>query len=98
MSDPTSASPLLAELRRLKSAQDAVTLTSIPMLDMPVGSMSVDPMSAYAVVDMQHKITALIAGATDADLAAAYQETNGEPGGMEPEALLAEIERRNLNI
>jgi hypothetical protein len=35
---------------------------------------------------------------TDQDLLAAYQRTNGEPGSAEADALLAEIERRNLDI
>lgn len=35
---------------------------------------------------------------SDAALLAAYQRTSGEPGDPEAEALLAEIERRNLHI
>jgi hypothetical protein len=35
---------------------------------------------------------------TDLDLLAAYQRTNGEPGNAEADALLAEIERRDLDI
>jgi hypothetical protein len=35
---------------------------------------------------------------TDSELLAAYQRTNGEPGNVEADALLAEIERRNLDI
>ena len=34
----------------------------------------------------------------NADLLAAYQRTNGEPGNPEADALLAEIERRGLDI
>jgi hypothetical protein len=34
----------------------------------------------------------------DADLLAAYQRTNGEPTNAEANALLAEIERRNLDL
>jgi hypothetical protein len=34
----------------------------------------------------------------DADLIAAYQRTNGEPGNAEADALLAEIQARNLDI
>ena len=33
----------------------------------------------------------------DADLLAAYERTNGEPGNPEADALLAEIRRRNLD-
>ncbi|WP_269430560.1 hypothetical protein [Sphingomonas sp. Ag1] len=35
---------------------------------------------------------------SDKDLLAAYQRTTGEPGDPEADALLAEIERRNLDI
>lgn len=35
---------------------------------------------------------------TDQDLLAAYQRTNGEPGDPEADELLAEIERRNLDV
>jgi hypothetical protein len=35
---------------------------------------------------------------SDRDLLAAYQRTNGEPGNAEADALLAEIERRNLDL
>jgi hypothetical protein len=35
---------------------------------------------------------------SDADLLAAYQRTNGEPGNAEADALLAEIERRGLDV
>jgi hypothetical protein len=35
---------------------------------------------------------------SDADLVAQYQRTNGEPGNAEADALLAEIERRNLDL
>ncbi|MES3054885.1 hypothetical protein O6V14_04515 [Sphingomonas faeni] len=34
----------------------------------------------------------------DADLVAAYQRTDGEPGNAEAAALVAEIERRGLDI
>ena len=39
-----------------------------------------------------------IAALSDADLLAAYQRTNGEPGDAEADALLSEIERRGLDI
>lgn len=35
---------------------------------------------------------------SDADLFAAYQRTDGEPGNPEADALLAEIKRRELDI
>ncbi|WP_353442648.1 hypothetical protein [Sphingomonas faeni] len=35
---------------------------------------------------------------SDADLLAAYQRTTGEPGDQQADALLAEIERRDLDI
>jgi len=35
---------------------------------------------------------------SDADLLEAYQRTSGEPGDVSADALLAEIERRNLDI
>ncbi|MDQ0836970.1 hypothetical protein [Sphingomonas faeni] len=98
MSEPLSASPLLAELRRLFSAQDSIALMPTPMLDMSVGSMGVDPMSASAIVEMQNQIGALVAKATDQDLIKAYHETDEEPGSLDAEAVLAEIERRNLKI
>jgi hypothetical protein len=98
MTEPLNASPLLAELRRLFSAQDAVALMPTPMLDMSIGTMSVDPMAAVAIVDMQQEIGALIGEATDADLIEAYRETGGEPTELDVEALVAEIERRNLDI
>ena len=97
MSEPLNASPLLAELQRLLDAQDATVLMPTPMLDMSVGSMGADPMSAVAIVDMQQQIGVLVAGATDEDLINAYQETDCEPGGLDAEALLDEIERRNLD-
>ncbi len=34
----------------------------------------------------------------DVDLLAAYQRTTGEPGDLNADALVAEIERRNLDI
>ena len=97
MSEPLNASPLLAELQRLLAAQDATVLMPTPMLDMSVGSMGADPMSAVAIVDMQQQIGVLVAGATDEDLIKAYQETDCEPGGLDAEALLDEIERLNLD-
>jgi hypothetical protein len=39
-----------------------------------------------------------IASLSDRDLVAAYQRTTGEPGDAEADALLAEIERRNLDL
>ena len=97
MSDPLNASPLLAELQRLLAAQDATVLMPTPMLDMSVGSMGADPMSAVAIVDMQQQIVELVVRATDEDLIKAYRETDGEREGLDAEALLAEIERRNLD-
>ena len=97
MSEPLNASPLLAELQRLLAAQDATVLMPTPMLDMSVGSMGADPMSAVAIVDMQQQIGVLVAGATDEDLIKAYRETDGERDSLDAEALLAEIERRNLD-
>jgi len=97
MSEPLNASFLLAELQRLLAAQDATVLMPTPMLDMSVGAMGADPMSAVAIVDMQQQIGVLVAEATDEDLIKAYRETNGEPGSLAAEALLAEIERRNLD-
>lgn len=35
---------------------------------------------------------------SDAELVAAYQRTDGEPGNPEADALLAEIERRGLDL
>jgi hypothetical protein len=35
---------------------------------------------------------------SDSDLLAAYQRTTGEPGDADADTLLAEIERRNLDI
>lgn len=98
MSEPRYASPLLGELQRLLNAQDAIALMPTPMLDMSVGSMGVDPMSSYAIVEMQEEISALVAEATDADLIKAYQKTDGEPDRMAVETLLAEVQRRNLVI
>jgi len=48
MIEPLNASPILAELPRPFSAQDAVALMATAMLDMSVGTMSVDPMFAAA--------------------------------------------------
>lgn len=39
-----------------------------------------------------------IATLSDADLLAAYQRTTGEPEDAEAEALLSEIQRRELDI
>ncbi|NII58923.1 hypothetical protein [Sphingomonas aerolata] len=97
MSEPLNASPLLAELQRLLSAQDVIALMPTPVLDMSVGSMWADPRSAVAIVDMQQQIIELVVGATDEDLIKAYRETDGEREGLDAEALLAEIERRNLD-
>jgi hypothetical protein len=98
MSEPRHASPLLAELQRLLNAQDAIALMPTPMLDMSVGSMGVDPMASSAIVEMQAEIGALVAQATDSDLIAAYHETGGEPGTLDAETLLVEVERRNLAV
>ena len=97
MSEPLNASPLLAELQRLLSAQDVIALMPTPVLDMSVGSMWADPMSAVAIVDMQQQIVELVVRATDEDLIKAYRETDGERESLDAEALLAEIERRNLD-
>ena len=97
MSEPLNASPLLAELQRLLSAQDVMALMPTPVLDISAGSMWADPMSAVAIVDMHQQIVELVAGATDEDLIKAYRETDGEREGLDAEALLAEIERRNLD-
>jgi hypothetical protein len=96
MSEPLNASPLLAELHQLLAAQDAIALMPTPVLDMSVGSIGADPMSAVAIVDMQQQIGELVVEATDEDLIKAYRETDGERGSLDVEALLAEIERRNL--
>jgi len=97
MSEPLNASPLLAELQRLLAAQNAIALMPTPVLDMSVGSMGADPMSAVAIVDMQQQIGELVVGATDEELIKAHRETDGERGGLDAEALIAEIERRNLD-
>jgi hypothetical protein len=97
MSEPLNASPLLAELQQLLGAQDAIALMPTPVLDMSVGSIGADPMSAVAIVDMQQQIGELVVEATDEDLIKAYRETDGERGSLDVEALLAEIERRNLD-
>ena len=97
MSELLNASPLLAELQRLLAAQDAIALMPTPVLDMSVGSMGADPMSAVAIVDMQQQIVELVVRATDEDLIKAYRETDGERECLDAEALLAEIERRNLD-
>jgi hypothetical protein len=96
MSEPLNASPLLAELQQLLAAQDAIALMPTPVLDMSVGSIGADPMSAVAIVDLQQQIGELVVEATDEDLIKAYRETDGERGSLDVEALLAEIERRNL--
>ncbi|MEG3168440.1 hypothetical protein U1737_09590 [Sphingomonas sp. LB3N6] len=98
MSQPETASPLLAEVRRLLAAQDALALMPTPMLDMSVSNLGVDPMAALGTVELQHDIATAIARASDTDLIQAYQETGGVPGDLEADSLLAEIERRNLNI
>jgi hypothetical protein len=98
MTEPQTASPLLAELRRLSSAQDALALMPTPMLDMSVGSLGVDPMAAMATVDLQHEIGSAIAQASDAELIAAYEQTNGEQDNLEADVLRSEIERRHLSI
>lgn len=98
MSEPLNASPLLAELRRLIYAQDTIALMPTPMPGMSVSSMGLDPMPAAAIVEMQHEISALVSQATDADLVAAYRETDSESGSSDAEALVTEIERRNLDI
>ncbi|KQM53916.1 hypothetical protein NHF48_022845 [Sphingomonas sp. H160509] len=98
MTDSLNASPLLSKLRRVLSAQEAVALMPAPMLDTSVGTMSDDPMPAAAIVGMQREISVLLAEATDTDLVKAHQETDGEAGELDAKALLAEIERRNLNI
>jgi hypothetical protein len=87
----------LAELQQLLAAQDAIALMPTPVLDMSVGSIGADPMSAVAIVDMQQQIGELVVEATDEDLIKAYRETDGERGSLDVEALLAEIERRNLD-
>jgi hypothetical protein len=97
MSEPLNASPLLAELQQLLAAQDAIALMPTPVLDMSVGSIGADPMSAVAIVDLQQQIGELVVEATDEDLIKAYRETDGERGSLDVEALLAEIERRNLD-
>ncbi|MBD8471179.1 MULTISPECIES: hypothetical protein [unclassified Sphingomonas] len=97
MSEPLIASPLLAELQRLLAAQDVIALMPTPGIDTSVGSMWADPMSAVAIVDMQQQIVELVGGATDEDLIKAYRETDGERECLDAEALLAEIERRNLD-
>ena len=74
MSEPLNPSPLLAELQRLLAAQDAIALMPTPMLDMSVGSMGADPMSAVAIVDMQQQIGVLVLEATDENLIKAYRE------------------------
>lgn len=98
MSAPLNASPLLAELQRLLAAQDAIAFMPTPPLDMSVGSMDADPMSAIAIVDIQQQIGVLVVEATDEDLIKAYRKTDGERGSLDAEALLAEIARRNLDI
>jgi hypothetical protein len=98
MSDPLHASPLLSELQRLLAAQHAIAFMPTPPLDMSSEPMDANPMSAIAIVDVQQQIGALVVKATDEDLIKAYRETDGERGGLDAEALLAEIARRNLDI
>lgn len=97
MTEMQTASPLLAELRRLSSAQDALALMPTPMLDMSVGNLGVDPMTAMATVDLQDGIGTALAQASDAELLEAYQLSDGVPGNPEADALVAEIERRGLD-
>jgi hypothetical protein len=98
MTEPQIASPLLAELRRLSSAQDALALMPTPMLDMSVGSLGVDPMASMATVDLQHEIDSAIAHASDVELMTAYQQTDSEQDDLEADALRAEIKRRRLDL
>jgi hypothetical protein len=98
MNESRTTSPLLAELRRLSSAQDALALMPTPMLDMSVGSLGVDPMASMATVDLQHAIDSAIAHASDDELMTAYQQTEDEQDDLEEGALLAEIKRRRLDL
>lgn len=45
-----------------------------------------------------HELNDDPAAMSDHDLLAAYQRTSGEPGDPEVEAIIAEIERRGIDI
>lgn len=96
MTESQTVLPLLAKLRRLSSAQHALALMPTAMLDMSVGNLGLDPMTAIATVDLQHEIDSAIADASDTELTTAYHQTDGEQDNLEAASLLAEIERRNL--
>jgi hypothetical protein len=50
-------------------------------------------------IDFSYRLTAAgLARFSDRDLLAAYQRTDGAPGNQEADALVAEIERRELDI
>jgi hypothetical protein len=50
-----------------------------------------------ATVELQQDINALFGDASDADLLCVYQQTDGENGNLAVDALVVDIQRRNLN-
>lgn len=62
------------------------------------GQFDVTQAALCSIDDRQDDMTEAPGQMTDRELLAAYQRTNGEPGEPEADALLAEIERRNLDL
>jgi threonine synthase len=71
-----------------------------PVPDMPVGEASSGEAAAFAAKEVDTftaQTEGLMASATDDELLAAYQQTEGEVGDLAAETLLDEMRRRNLD-
>ena len=88
---------LLDQLRSLRAAEASATMPQATMMDAAGGVLGLAGMGGTLPIgSMLVGMMALLEGASDADLIAAYQRTDGEPGNPEADALAAEMERRGL--
>ena len=78
--------------------QDAIMAHDAPLAD-PTELSSEDAADAAAgeVDTFDAEVRALLQAASDADVIAAYRETDGEIGNPAADTLLGEIRRRNLD-
>ncbi|SFP98480.1 hypothetical protein [Sphingomonas rubra] len=89
---------LLDNIRAMREAERLTTLQQPGFTDAMGLGTGVDIGGMMAAAAIEDQVSAAIGEAAGPDLLAAYQRTDGEPGNPEADALLAEIERRGLDI
>jgi hypothetical protein len=107
MEDNASEFDLLGQLRSLITQrddaaeafdvfkQDAVLAPAVDLADGVVSSNDAAELAAEEVDKFKAQTEGLMASATDDELLAAYEQTEGEVGDLAAEALRDEMRRRN---